>query len=145
MVIRFLIIFKYLKLAILSLDFDFFNFFKHQKLMGITEIKYPTPQLVLFGLGGVLLVHSLAVSTISVGFTFGKELPCYEVHCTQAQNLDFPSFNFQLVKTICFKFLFIYLYLFGVVRGHGEENVTPRWGSRGAFEFSSGAPLQVNC
>jgi hypothetical protein len=71
------------------------------------------------------------------GLYFWKRTPCYEVHCTQAPNFGLSKFQLSSGKTNCFKF-YLFIYLFGVVRGHGEENVTQRWGSRGAFAFSSG-------
>jgi hypothetical protein len=46
-----------------------------------------------------------------MGFNFWKRTPCYEVHCTQAQNLDFPSFNFQSVKQFVSKNIYLFIYL----------------------------------
>jgi hypothetical protein len=130
MVIQFLIIFKYLKLAILSLDSDFFPLLHIPKTDGYYRNLIPDLTLV-WTCGGGVLVHSLAVSTISMGFTCGKRTPYHEVHCTQAQILDFPSFDFQSVKQFVSKFyLFIYLVWCG---GTGRR----MWLKEGAQEVHS--------
>jgi hypothetical protein len=94
-----------------------FFFPKYPKLMGITEIKYPTPRLVWTG---GCLVHSLAVSTISVGFTFGKELHVTRYIAPRHQILDFPSFNFQAVKQIVSNFIY-YLFIWCGAGARGGE------------------------
>jgi len=100
-------------------------FFKCPKLMGITGIKYPTPHG--FGLVGAGSLGGWKYNLHGL-FTFGKELRATRYTAPR------PEFQLSIGTTICFKF-YLFIYFFGVMRGVGEENVTQRWGSRGAFEF----------
>jgi len=52
-------------------------FFQIPETDGYYRNQIPDPTLVWTG---GCLVHSLAVSTISMGFTFGKRTPCYKAH-----------------------------------------------------------------
>ncbi len=117
-----------------------FFFPKYPKLMGITEIKYPTPRLVWTG---GCLVHSLAVSTISVGFTFGKELHVTRYIAPRHQILDFPSFNFQAVKQIVSNFIYLFIYL--VWCGGTGRRMWLKDGAQEVHSHSQVGPLQVNC
>jgi hypothetical protein len=74
--------------------------------MGITGIKYPTPHW--FGLVGAGWLCGCKYNLH--GLYFWKRTPCYEVHCTQAQNLDFPSFNFQSVKQFVSNFVYLFIW-----------------------------------
>jgi len=101
--------------------------------MGITEIKYPTPHW--FGLVGA---GSLSGCKYDLhGLYFWKKHSMLRGALHPGPKFGLSKFQLSIGKTNCFKF-YLFIYLFGVVRGHGEENVTQRWGSRGAFEFSSG-------
>jgi hypothetical protein len=146
MVIQFLIIFKYLKLAILSLDSDFFFPSPYTQNWWVLQKPNTRPHTGLDrwgGGGGVAGSLSGCKYNLHGLLLFGKRTPCHEVHCTQAQILDFPSFNFQSVKQICFK-KFIYLFIWCGAGAWGGECDSKK-GLKRCIQVLKVGPLQVNC